>query len=77
MKHLWSIDEFVKKANVLQVETSKNLTTVFYSETTKAENFFEEKKAIKNAKITNDSMYHLLFCCNKDSNHSMIFLILH
>ena len=47
MKHLWSIDKFVKKANVLQVGASKNLTTVLYSETAKAENFFEEKKAIK------------------------------
>ena len=61
MKHLWSIDEFVKKANVSQVGTSKNLTTVLYSETTKAENFFEEKKAIKNAKITNDSLHLCYF----------------
>ena len=47
MKHLWSIDKFVKKANVLQVGASTNLTTVLYSERTKAEIFLEEKKTIK------------------------------
>ena len=43
MKHLWSIDKFVKKANVLQVGASTNLTTVLYSERTKAEIFLEAK----------------------------------
>ena len=47
MKHLWSIDKFVRKAKVLQVGTSKNPTTTLYSEMTKTEKSFEEKKTTK------------------------------
>ena len=58
MKHLWSIDKLVKKAKVLQEETSKNLTTALYSETTKIEKFFKKEKTIKNAERTNNSMLY-------------------
>ena len=37
----------LKKANVTQLVMGENPTTALYSETTKAENFFDEKKTIK------------------------------
>ena len=55
MEHVWSIDKLLKNVLVLKSGTSKNPTTALYSKTTKPENFFDEKKTIKNVKIAKQS----------------------
>ena len=54
-KYVWSIDKLLKNANVLQEKTGKNPTTPLYSQTTKPETFFGEKKNSKNGKMTKRS----------------------
>ena len=47
-----SIDALLKNPSTLPVRLSKNLTTAFYSTTTKPEIFFYETKTLEKAKRT-------------------------
>ena len=46
-----SIDKLFKNSNMLKSEGSRTSATPSYSESTKPENLFDEKKIIKNTKI--------------------------